>query len=238
MNDNRDHLDHLLAGYTLGDLSSEESAELQQLLQTDPKLLQELDRYQETLAMLPLALRESSPAANLRERLLARGVPQQPKGKPSWWVILALGFGAAIALLGVDSILLRRQMAETLAELQNHRETVAMLRQPQSRIITLQGMGIISTAAGRLVVTDQKATVVIANLMPPPPGKSYQLWGIRDGKKLNCGKLIPDAQGTIYKNIVTDRLLMEATSFMVTLEPAETMPQPTGDTVMMGTASI
>ncbi|NJK35359.1 MAG: anti-sigma factor [Oscillatoriales cyanobacterium SM2_2_1] len=99
-------------------------------------------------------------------------------------------------------------------------------------------MGALPTAAGRLVVTDQKTTIAIQNLMPPPPGKSYHLWGITNGQKLSCGKLTPNSTGTIYKTIASDKILMEATTFMVTIEPAEEMPQPTGDTVMMGSGTI
>ncbi|NJK35358.1 MAG: hypothetical protein HC919_10620 [Oscillatoriales cyanobacterium SM2_2_1] len=143
----RNDLDYLLAGYALGDLSSEELASLQHILQTSPELHQELERFQETLALLPLALEEQSPASGMRERLLSRSGDHGEATAPShgtlkrptpWLALLSLALGTAIALLGVDGIVLRRQMAETQAELQHHRETVAMLSQPKSRIVALQ----------------------------------------------------------------------------------------------------
>ncbi|NJL89477.1 MAG: anti-sigma factor [Coleofasciculaceae cyanobacterium SM2_1_6] len=64
-------IEELLAGYALGDLSSEEAAELQQILVEHPDLEIELQSLQEVLATLPYALPAIEPSPQLRQDILA-----------------------------------------------------------------------------------------------------------------------------------------------------------------------
>ncbi|KZL47797.1 hypothetical protein A2T98_21400 [Nodularia spumigena CENA596] len=65
VNQNFDELQELLAGYVLGDLTSEEVAKVKQLLETSPELKVEVNGLQNSLALLPWALPETSPPKNL-----------------------------------------------------------------------------------------------------------------------------------------------------------------------------
>ena len=73
-----DELQALAAGYVLGDLSSEEMAYFQQLLETQPELVQTVAALQETLSMLPYGLPPQRPASEVRSRLLNSAAQNKP----------------------------------------------------------------------------------------------------------------------------------------------------------------
>ena len=60
----------LVAGYALGNLSSEEATSLKQQLNDNPALAEEITAFQETLSLLPYALPLAEPSANLKRDLL------------------------------------------------------------------------------------------------------------------------------------------------------------------------
>ena len=65
-----ERLEELIAGYVLGNLSSEEAEELRQLLTEHPKLSAEIHRLQEVLELMPYALPEVNPPQHLRSAIL------------------------------------------------------------------------------------------------------------------------------------------------------------------------
>lgn len=79
-------LQTLAAGYVLGDLSSEEMAQFQQRLQTQPELAQFVTSLQTTLSMLPQGLPPQMPNEGVKSRLLSVAQqsvspqPAQPSG--------------------------------------------------------------------------------------------------------------------------------------------------------------
>ncbi|MEO0985494.1 MAG: hypothetical protein AAFY20_08095 [Cyanobacteria bacterium J06639_14] len=83
-----DELQVLAAGYVLGDLSSEEMAQFQQLLAIQPELVQVVTSLQETLALLPYGLPQQVPQQQVRSRLLeaaqppAKAIPAAPSSSP------------------------------------------------------------------------------------------------------------------------------------------------------------
>jgi anti-sigma-K factor RskA len=66
-----DNWQELVAGYALGDLSPEEAEELQRLLANNPNLTVEVASLQEVLALMPYALPQQEPSAQLRNSILA-----------------------------------------------------------------------------------------------------------------------------------------------------------------------
>jgi Anti-sigma-K factor rskA len=73
--DNPESVEAMLAGYAIGDLAPEEMAAVAAYIAEHPAATAELAKLQTTLALLPLALPESSPAASLRSRILAAAQP-------------------------------------------------------------------------------------------------------------------------------------------------------------------
>lgn len=125
----------LLAGYTLGNLNSEEVEALQQLLTEHPELTAEVDRFQEVLALIPYDVPEQDPPAHLKAAILSAAQADYPRlpGLPpptsasrsaatasalpqrrSWLRELGVGgaiAAAAILALGIDNYRLRQEIS-------------------------------------------------------------------------------------------------------------------------------
>ncbi len=259
-------MEELLAGYVLGNLTPEEVAEVNELLTSHPELLTEVTSLQETLSLLPLALPEASPSPSLRSRLLAQTqaqvehvssdalpkeirsaateIPQlrrQPWPYAKIWLAI-LGSVVAIVTvgLGLDSYRLRQELASARSDLARYRDAVALLRQPDNRLLSLKGMGATPTASGSITIapSSQTAMLVIQNLAPLPKGKVYRLWAMSNGQKIDCAEIVPDAQGKVFLQIPLDRFLSDMVKVAITIEPSQRTQQPTGEMVMVGGASI
>ncbi|MFM7601370.1 MAG: anti-sigma factor domain-containing protein [Pseudanabaena sp.] len=253
--------EELLAGYVLGDLEPEEVTEMHQLIAEHPEIITEIDHLQETLAMLPLGLSETYPASSLRDRIAAVAIPtnieslladpldltidsaspiKRSPHRRNIWKLATIGLSSlgAIALiaLGFDNYQMRQQIASNQVELQKHRQTIAMLQGADNRMISLKGMGAIPAASGSVMIapTEKTAMISIQNLMPIPQDNSYRLWAIVDGKKVDCAQFRPDEQGKVFIKVPLASALKQSTTLIITIEPNQDMPEPTGEMVMKG----
>jgi len=253
----------ILAGYVLGDLSTDEVTKMHQLIADHPEIIAEIDHLQETLAMLPLSLSESLPAADLRDRIAAVAIPfadaqlladpldpardllmpttkRSPFQPKKFWKVAKVGLGGlgAIALiaLGFDNYQMRQQIANNAVELEKHRQTIAMLQAVDNRMISLKGMGAIPAASGSVMIAPNERTAIITiqNLMPISQNDSYRLWAIVDGKKIDSAQFRPDAQGNVFTKVPLTQALMQSTTVVITIEPNKDIPEPTGEMVMKG----
>jgi anti-sigma-K factor RskA len=262
-------MEELLAGYVLGNLTPEEVTEVNELLTSQPELLAEVTSLQEALSLLPLALPAASPSPSLRSRLLAQTqaqienestrdaaipegmrtaateIPQLRKQGWSYPNIWLAAIGSVVAIcavtLGLDSYRLRQELASTRSDLARYRDAVALLRQPDNRLLALKGMGTTPTASGSITIAPSNATAMLAiqNLSPLPKGKVYRLWAVANGQKVDCAEFIPDSQGKVFLQIPLDRFLSSnMATVAITIEPAQRTHQPTGEMVMVGGASI
>ncbi|BBC22602.1 anti-sigma factor domain-containing protein [Pseudanabaena sp. ABRG5-3] len=256
--------EELLAGYVLGDLTTEEVTQMQQLILEHPEIIQEIDRLQETLALLPLSLNASHPAPNLRDRIAAAAIPvaeqftndladsldplidplapdaKQVSRRQNFWKLLGIGLGSigAIAIigLGLDNYQMRQQIATNQIELQKYKQAIALLQAADNRMISLKGMGAIPAATGSVMIAPMEKTAMIniQNLMPIPQENSYRLWAIVDGKKIDCAQFRPDAQGNVFLKVPLGSALKQSNTLIITIEPNKDMPEPTGEMVMKG----
>jgi anti-sigma-K factor RskA len=184
--------EELLAGYVLGDLDPEEVIEMHKIILEHPEIVTKIDHFQETLAMLPLGLSETSPPKNLRDRIATQAIPitvenlltdplvssidpfneplapiinRSPRRK-NLWKLAAIGLSSisaiAIMTLGFDNYQMRQQIATNQVELQKHRETIAMLQGSDNRMISLKGMGAIPTASGSVMIAPTEKTAMIS----------------------------------------------------------------------------
>ena len=147
----------LMAGYALGNLSSEETESLQLLLTENPELVSEVDHFQEVLALMPYALPEPEPSPRLRDTILSQAqadknpvgifreeqsLPpsQKHRGNRPWLAISGRAVswqtvGGAIAALflmtlAIDNYRLHQQMQQnqiTVGQLQQTAKTNAAL---------------------------------------------------------------------------------------------------------------
>lgn len=203
-----EHWQELMAGYALGDLSAQEVEELQQLLSAHPELQAELNRLQETVAMLPYALPEQEPPTHLRDTILNaaqleipidRPIAAVPRRRKIPWA--ALGSAAAAALLvvlGADNYALRQRVQTLTADtrrlqqqLQDNQAIVAALQQPGLQVYNLEGTGQAKGSSGSLIVNPNQQVLLTAQNLPTlPVGRAYRLWAVPVGAKTPtyCGQ--------------------------------------------------
>ena len=246
-----EEIKELLASYVLGDLTPEEVAAVHQLLNSHPELKAEVSSLQKTLALFPLALPEAELPPTLGSRILqaASGTVASSTASSSNQVrrrlTALLGIAGSVAAsvvlgLGFYSYRLHQQVIATQAELSHYQETIALLRQPSNRLLSIQGTEATPAASGSLVVVPKSETIVLAlqNLTPLPKGKIYRLWGVADGKKIYCGEFKPNPQGKVLVELPLDAEMSDSASVVITVEPSQKLSYPTGETVMTGSISL
>lgn len=164
----------LLPLYALHALPEDEHKAVEQALEQHPELLEELRALQETAANLSQAVTRT-PRPELKARVMARirsepGVLPLPATAkpvtPSWprplaWVAAA----AAVVLLAWGGNTLYRYYG-----------WIQAFFDPATRIETLVDEN--RKPVGRAIYRSDGKTLVWAKLPPPPPGKTYQLWGV------------------------------------------------------------
>ncbi|MEQ8466718.1 anti-sigma factor [Coleofasciculus sp. E1-EBD-02] len=242
-----EELNERLASYVLGDLTPEEVASVNQLLESHPELATEVSHLQKTLALLPLSLPETSPPASLGSQILqvARDsdtsstarVSNRLRRRPKAWLSVAGSVAASVIVgLSIYSYRLHQEVIAARAELSRYKEAIALLRQPSSRLVSLKGTNAIPQASGSMVIVpnSEVAVLTLQNLDPLPKGQIYRLWATADGKKIYCGEFKPDPQGKVFVEIPLDNVMSGNSSIVVTVEPSQRFSQPTGETVMTG----
>ncbi len=260
--DNPASVEAMLAGYALGDLSAAEMTEVEAYLAAHPAATVELAQLRTTLALLPLALPESSPPPGLRSRILtAVAAPPAPNNvidlasRRRLPLVRGTWIGGAIAaglvgVLGFQNYQLNQQVAQLQqqvqvaqqsdqrAQLVKYRESINMLRQPDNRLITLKGMEDRSSGSLIIFTMDKKATLNLKNLPPLPDGRMYRLWAMVEGQKVYCTQFQPEADGTVSLVIPLDQF-GEAREVAVTIDPVSAPTvMPVGEMVMSGAVSI
>jgi anti-sigma factor RsiW len=230
-------IDELMAGYVLGNLDQAEAERLERYLAEQPEQVQELVYLQETLDLLPYALPAVEPPRRLGKAILqattgsfgAKTVPQRrvfPWGR----------VGGAIAALVMGSLAwsnynLKQNLLTAEAEIARQKDVVAMLRNPETHLVSLKGMNRAAKATGRVIMTpgEPQSVVILQNLPILPQGKYYQLWSIVNGKKVPSGQFNARDNGTVLLKLPTPSVT-EVSGLMITLE--ESTQAVPGDMVM------
>lgn len=263
----------LLAGYVLGDLSSDDMILVQQYLDANPNAIAQVEDLKTTLGLLPLGLDDGLVPAQIRANLFASlpdrvssTAPQtmhrplqqsvqntiQNNVQNRWFALAGTVAAVTIAALGLQSYQLQQEFSATRQELARLRETqeqinatsregdryeesVALMRQSGSRMLTMTGSGSVSGASGNVVIVpDQNRAVLNVQNMPlPPAGKIYHLWAVVNNQKVACIQFIPEANGQVLMQIPASRW-NQATQVVITVEPEQASGQPTGEMVMSG----
>jgi anti-sigma factor RsiW len=252
----------LLAGYALGDLSSDEIARVQQMLSEHPDLIAEVDRLQEALALMPYALPEHDPPAHLRDSLLTAAAAERPlrqlptdvpeeAGRRSnrWWGWAGLIAAVALLGLGIDNLRLRQVVAERSRsdiaalqqELASSQAIVAALQSPEARLYALEGNQdnrATAAATGSIILNrSQNQVVVVAQNLPQlPDGQAYRLWAMPKNSQqpAYCGQFNSGSSGTVSSIWQTSEAScsMNPGQLLITAELATAPPVPQGKLAM------
>jgi anti-sigma-K factor RskA len=208
----------------------------------------------ETAAALAMAAPDSEPPADLRGRILAaaRATPQEvvattmapapvaaPAGRPRRRFTeiftpsrnLAAAFALAAALLGVLFVS-ERDRAGTLEAQRDASSLVAQaLAAPGARVVTLSGPG--GSGGGAVVLAADRKPLVVADLLPAPPGKVWEVWTIPpDGKPVSAGLMHGGPENVLQLQGPLD----PTTTVAITAEPDDGTQHagPTGSIALSG----
>lgn len=235
-----DQIQELMAGYVLGNLSSEEAEMLRQQFTAHPELIGEVQQLQEVLSIMPYALPEEMPSESLREKILATAIADPSSSPPrNRWNRSAIAWGSIAASLllalgiGLDNLRLRQQMTSLKAQVAQQRDLISMLQAPNAQLVALKGMDPMTNASGRAIMIpgQPEAILVLQNLPSLPNEKYYCLWAIVNGKQKAVAWFEPNSQGKVFDKVhLLSSSDMKLLGVTVELRPA---PQnPTGPMVM------
>jgi anti-sigma-K factor RskA len=181
---------------------------------------------------------------------LSRQAPRRRRGFAS--AASAAAAAAALTLaagLAYDALErergLRHEAELALVRAQTERESAVSERErlvslietvgaPAARAVALAGAEGVPAARGRAFVepVGQRIVLLVYDLPPPPPGRTYQLWTIEGGKPASAGIFATSEAGRARFASATPERLGDAIFLAVTVEPAGGVPQPTGPIVM------
>jgi anti-sigma-K factor RskA len=134
----------------------------------------------------------------------------------------------------------QEELAREREQLAHEREAIALITQPDTRMATLAGTEIASSAHAKFVFDRNtgRAMLMADNLPAAPAGKAYQLWFIAEGKSPMPGQVFtPDASGHAEMRDEVPAEARNATIFVITLEPSEGVPAPTGPKYLLSATS-
>ncbi len=233
------NLEEILAGYVLGDLDEAELAWLNQQLAANPKLKQQITQLESTLSFMSYALPEDVPKNDLRSQILAQAEPQPKPIKYRWGWIVSTVTAIGALWLGVNNFSLRQQIAFRDDRLQQQQELISLLRQPNNRLVALQGNKDVVTASGSLFISPEsnKAILALQNLKPLSGKQVYRLWAISQDKKIGCANFTPNAEGKVHLELSSDEALFGASSVLITIEPEADTDKPLGSEFLTGSYS-
>jgi anti-sigma-K factor RskA len=127
----------------------------------------------------------------------------------------------------------RQRLARQLAAAET---TLADLTARATRTVALAGTGPAPEASARAYLDpeSQRLVLVVYQLPPPPPGRSYQLWVISGGEPVSAGVFDVKPGGDTRYATTAAPPLEGPVTIAVTLEPEGGVPKPSGPMVLAG----
>jgi anti-sigma-K factor RskA len=184
----------LISAHAMGALDSDQAAMAERHIAESDACRRAYEDALETAAALALAVADSEPSADLRDRILAaaRAEPVQaatPAAKLAaprrkWRLAGLLTPSSGFAVLGVAAAIAFALVAvsqhNSASDAEDSRAAlVSILSAPGARIVPLTATGG-GSPGGRVIVANGRAALV-SSLQNPPAGHTYQAWGLRPG---------------------------------------------------------
>jgi hypothetical protein len=238
----------LLAGYVLGDLSSEEIAIVEAYLAAHPEQQSEVAKLMLPLDLLSLTLPADNPPASLRSQILKQAAAEQsainqsaeslPVKSAQTWKSILVGSGLLLlAGLGWNNYRLSHELATVKQDLKTakiaqaqksteYQSVVSLLPQPNN----MQGKG----GVGSLVIVPNKSIALLAlqKVEPLPPGQVYRVWAIIGDEEMECAHFAPDLEGKVLMQIPVSSW-QKANKITITIEQQEAK-EPEGEIAIEG----
>jgi anti-sigma-K factor RskA len=139
----------------------------------------------------------------------------------------------------VKTVLAQREMdiGSLRAALAEARETLAVVKAPGLRMVTLEETPDAPPADAHLLFSEKegKAIFYAFDLPPVEAGKTYELWWITEKEgPLKAGLFVPDQRGLGQVETVVPLDAGAVQAAAVTIEPAGGLAKPSGPMVLLG----
>jgi Anti-sigma-K factor rskA/Putative zinc-finger len=128
-----------------------------------------------------------------------------------------------------DLARLTAEVNQSKAQVQHERAVVALLTSPDAHMAKLSGTNMAPSAHAMLAYDKDGHAMIMAKGLPAAPaGMAYQLWFIKDNKKMPGKVFTTDAAGNAMMEDEVPSVARESAVFAVTLEPEKGVQSPTG----------
>ena len=244
------------AAFALGAVSDHEQSAMEAAMVVDASLATEVAQFREVAALLSLAAPALQPPAGLKERITARErssaarvwqvtTPQPQIGRFRMPAIVPW-LAAAASLIGVFSlrsslasergvrVAMESERRELETALTERDALISTLISPDVELAKLVASG--SPPSARMYWNRGERRVVLAawQMTPSPRGRTYQLWGIAQGKlPVSLGTFSVSVDGTARASFAVPEGL-EIAIGAVTDEPEGGSAQPTTTPFLAG----
>ncbi len=257
-----DELHELAAAYALGALDPQERDEVEAHVASCPTCRAEVGELREVAALLAHSapLVEPSRLAALRARVVAdatrvrplvavRDVASVSRATRSVWSQTTTWLAAASLLIAAvaaggwwqarrEEARLAKTLAQTSETLAERDSVLSAFFGPMVHVVSLsEGENQKPSARVFWNHTRKEFIITAFNIPPAPPGKTYQLWAIRNGQApLSMGTFDTDANGRALAVRPVGEINEAGyiDNCALTLEPAGGSPQPTETPRLIG----
>jgi anti-sigma-K factor RskA len=236
----QEHFFDLLPAYALGSLDEEEHLQVSEHLSICAICRAELQDFDQIVAELPLAIVQSEPASDVKDKIMAYATKDKDSAqrttKQTWWERLTQAMRVNAPVWGFASLILIVILGLSNLFLWGRLNEIERVSQNALISIPLQGTDATPQAVGMVIVSrdGEHGTLIVDGLPVLNELSQYQLWLIRDEQRTNGGIFSVDEDGYGNLWVSSPEPLLSYSAFGITVEPAGGSPGPTGDKVLGG----
>ena len=234
------HITDQIPAYALDCLDEEEAFQVEAHLTVCAACQAELEAYKVTAAYLGLTAPQVQPPARLKASILrsvnqqtARVQARQKVGAPEFWIRLYRWmYSTGPIWVGVSLLLVIALVASNLVLLNQ----VKSAQSSEFHLVALKGTSNAPNASGIMVISQEgmAGTLIVDGLPVLGTAKQYQLWLMKDGKRVSGGLFYVGQGGYGMLAVQSPGSLLNFSSFGITVEPTGGSPGPTGAKVLGG----
>jgi anti-sigma-K factor RskA len=246
-----EELEDLIIGYSLNNLTAEQRAQAERLLESDPRARDLLAEWQHTAGNLALLVEpQPLPAGSLNRLRQKAGVPlilERPTGQSApppiplqtrqksnnrqTWAAIA----AAVVFFLISAVLLVL-LLNANGQLNRNQEIVALLASPDLSVVELQAneSNVSGTVRYYADTRRDKAYLVVQNLNALPGDKEYEAWFLTPDSKAQKAALLGSG-GSNYAvfELDTKGNLDQFSVVAITIERKGGVDQPTQNPILV-----
>jgi anti-sigma-K factor RskA len=231
------HVLDLLPALVAGSLDAEEASQVEEHLSSCLICREEAVALQDAAAQLAYAVPSIEPPSGLRDRLMDRVQSTRPQPRPVASVPSRSWLERLLPAWGIASLLLILALAAMNLFLWQRFARMDFITAPGGfRAIPLNPTGPTASATGFVLVSvdGEDGALIVDGLPPLGESQQYELWLMRDGKKISGAVFSTDENSYGGTRIRVPGSLLKYTAAEITIEPTGGSPQPTGEQVLGG----